>query len=126
MLVGLVRVVIVLQNNFSLKNHFEGVLGGSFEKMMVTLVLTMLRTHANLRFSNNASLHSKYCVKSACIRSYSAFVFSPNVGKMKSRITPNTDTFHIVEACKKTTKLQPCFLSKIFCESRRFENRSEG
>ena len=52
-----------------------------------------------------------HCVKSVRIRSYSgpylpAFalntpylsVFSPNAGKKRIRITPNTDTFHAVIA----------------------------
>ena len=52
-----------------------------------------------------------YCVKSVRIRSYSGLrfsrirteygaylsVFSPNAGKMRTRITPNTDTFYVVD-----------------------------
>ena len=46
------------------------------------------------------------CVKSVHIRSlyFPAFrldtdsVFSPNVGEIRTRITPNTDTFHAVSA----------------------------
>ena len=59
------------------------------------------------------SLRRKHCVKSARIRSYSGlhfFAFELNTercrvslliqskcGKMRTRITPNTDTFHAVK-----------------------------
>ena len=70
-----------------------------------------------LHFNNNLSVlpHAQHCVKSVRIRSYSGphffsifphldwirrdteylSVFSPNAGKMKTIITPNTDTFYV-------------------------------
>ena len=65
--------------------------------------------------------YNKHCLKSVRIRSYSGPYFSAfgvnmerygaflhiqsECGKIRTRITPNTDTFHLVEDIKKTTLL---------------------
>ena len=67
--------------------------------------------------------YNKHCLKSVRIRSYSGPYFSAfgvnmerygaflhiqsECGKIRTRITPNTDTFHLVEDIKKTTLLTP-------------------
>ena len=51
----------------------------------------------HLRYKSSASRRFYHCVKSVRIRSYSGPHFSAfGCGKMRTRITPNTDTFYTV------------------------------
>ena len=77
-------------------------------------------------FMKRDSLNNQYnnhCLKSVRIRSYSGpyflafgvnmerygafFHIQSECGKIRTRITPNADTFHLVEDIKKTTLLTP-------------------
>ena len=63
---------------------------------------------AAVKIDHDYFCREEHCVKSVRIRSHSsphfpAFLYTPyspnagKCGKMKTRITPNTDTFHVVE-----------------------------
>ena len=91
--------------------------------------LTMLANFATPGLLKREDFWNKgydHCVKSVRIRSYSGLYFatfglnterspySPKCGKIRTRITPNTDTFHAKYSISRKAVIKICSKKSIF------------